>query len=410
MSSSPNVVFKIRYYKPEDASLDASNPINVDKINKRNYYSSNAGENDFLKYIDDGIKRGNGFDYMDYMTSHDESSGVFCKDGLMTAEQKKEVRNLLRKTKSVIWDALLSLSEDYGKAKIKSWQDAMEIVKQNLPKFLKENGLDENNVIWFAGLHRNTDNLHIHISFFELEPTFNRANKKGEFYHYGPMKQTSINNMKINVEEYMNGSKYFFESYRRNLVSGTESELKGLNPLDDTHKKIKKKLAELFHKMPKGKFGYGHKSMESLRPLINEIASLIMSQNPSLLEEYKKLKKDLEERDLRVRRICESQHIDPERYMLTDKYLKDFNRRVGNKIIEYAKKYELDSKWEGLSYEKQALMRNRIKRNNTLLFKSTATLNKMVAREADKVFTDFRKRLKEAEYQRLVEEGVIEAE
>ena len=357
MSSNPNVVFKIRYYKPEDASLDASNPINVDKINKRNYYSSNAGENDFLKYIDDGIKRGNGFDYMDYMTSHDESSGVFCKDGLMTAEQKKEVRNLLRKTKSVIWDSLLSFSEDYGKEKINSWQDAMEIVKQNLPKFLKENGLDENNVIWFAGLHRNTDNLHIHISFFELEPTFNRANKKGEFYHYGPMKQTSINNMKVNVEEYMNGSKYFFESYRRNLVSGTEAELKGLNPLDDTHKKIKKKLAELFHKIPKGKLGYGHKSMESLRPLIDEIASLIMSQNPSLLEEYKRLKKDLEERDLRVRRICESQHIDPERYMLTDKYLKDFNRRVGNKIIEYAKKYELDSKWEGLSYEKQALMR-----------------------------------------------------
>ena len=73
MSSSPNVVFKIRYYKPEDASLDASNPINVDKINKRNYYSSNAGENDFLKYIDDGIKRGNGFDYMDIMDAQNIS-------------------------------------------------------------------------------------------------------------------------------------------------------------------------------------------------------------------------------------------------------------------------------------------------------------------------------------------------
>lgn len=411
MSSSPNVVFKVRYYQPSDANLDATNPINIKRINARNYYSSNTSDgSDFMNYIDDGIKRGNGFDYIDYMGNEEKSTGVFGKNGLMTAEQKKEVRNLLKKTKSVIWDALLSFSEDYGKEKIKSWQDAMEIVKQNLPKFLKENGLDEDNVIWFAGLHRNTDNLHIHISFFELEPTFNRANKKGEFYHYGPMKQTSINNMKVNLEEYMNGSKYFFESYRRNLVSGTEAELKGLNPLDDTHKKIKKKLAELFHKMPKGKFGYGHKSMESLRPLIDEIASLIMSQNPSLLEEYKRLKKDLEDRDLRVRRICESQHIDPERYMLTDKYLKDFNRRVGNKIIEYAKKYELDSKWEGLSYEKQALMRNRIKRNNTLLFKSTATLNKMVAREADKVFTDFRKRLKEAEYQRLVEEGVIEAE
>lgn len=44
-------------------------------------------------------------------------------------------------------------------------------------------------------------------------------------------------------------------------AEGTEAELKGLNPLDDTHKKIKKKLAELFHKMPKGKLGYGHKSI-----------------------------------------------------------------------------------------------------------------------------------------------------
>lgn len=410
MSQGPNVVFKIRYYQPGDASLDASNPNNLKRIKNRNYYSSNGGENDFLKYIDDGIKRGNGFDYMDYMTSHDKSSGVFGKNGLLTAEQKKEVRSLLRKTESVIWDALLSFSEDYGKEKIKSYEDAMEIVQQNLPKFLKENGIDEDNVIWFAGLHRNTDNLHIHISFFELNPTFHRANKKGEFYHYGPMKQTSIDNMKVNVEEYMNGTKYFFESYRRNLVSGTEAELKGLNPLDDTHKKIKKKLKELFHKMPKGKFGYSHKEMAELRPLINEIAGLIMRQNPSLLAEFKELKKALAERDLKVSRICESQKIDPKRFMLSDKYLNDFNRRIGNKIIEYAKKYEIDSKWEGLSYEKQALMRNKIKRNNTLLFKSTATLNKMVAHEADRVFTDFRRRLKEAEIQRLIEEGVMEAE
>ena len=108
--------------------------------------------------------------------------------------------------------------------------------------------------------------------------------------------------------------------------------------------------------------------------------------------------------------------IDGESYIVdtSGNLIKDENWLSYYEVIKMqqrlAKKYELDSKWEGLSYEKQALMRNRIKRNNTLLFKSTATLNKMVAREADKVFTDFRKRLKEAEYQRLVEEGVIEAE
>lgn len=410
MSRVPNVVFKIRYYQSSDANLDASNEINLERIKKRNYYSSNGGENDFLKYIDDGIKRGNGFDYMDYMTSHDNSSGVFGKNGLMTAEEKKEVRSLLRKTKSVIWDALLSFSEDYGKEKIKSYKDAMEIVKSNLPQFLKENGIDEDNVIWFAGLHQNTDNLHIHISFFEKEPRFHRANKKGEFYHYGPMKQTSIDNMKVKVEEYMNGNKYFFESYRRNLVSESEKELQKLNGFSDSHKLIKRKLAELFHKMPKGKYGYAHKAMDDVRPLIDEITRLIINENPTLSFEYEKLKSDLFQRDLQIKEICESQNIDSERFMLTSKYINDFYRRVGNKVIEYAKKYEIDSKWEGLSYEKQALIRNKIKRNNLLLLKSTATLNRMVSNEANQVFTDYRKKLKEAEIQRLIEEGVIEAE
>lgn len=96
--------------------------------------------------------------------------------------------------------------------------------------------------------------------------------------------------------------------------------------------------------------------------------------------------------------------------MLTDKYLNDFHRRIGNKIIEYAKKYEVEDKFDGLNYERQKIVRNRIKRNSTLLFKQTATLNRMVNYEAERTFEDFRKRLKEAEYQRLVEEGVLEKE
>ena len=162
--------------------------------------------------------------------------------------------------------------------------------------------------------------------------------------------------------------------------------------------------------MPKGKVGYGHKSMEELRPLIGEIETLILENNPTLKHQYYELKKQLKERDLNIKRICKSQKIKPDKYLLTDKYMNDFHRRLGNKIIEYSKKYELEAKWEGLSYEHQSKVRKSIKRNRTLLFKQTATLNRMVAYEAERVFEDYRRRLKEAEYQRLVEEGVIEAE
>ncbi len=409
--SGPNVVLRVRYYRSGDANLDSSKVKNIKKINSRKFYSSNVKDgSDYMNYIDDGIKQGNGFDYIDYMGNTTKSSGVFSKNGLLTDKEKEEIRKLLRKTDSVIWDVVISFAEEYGKDKVKSYEDAMEIVKNNLPRFLKENGLEEDNVIWFAGLHTNTDNRHIHISFFEKEPTFRRANKKGDFYHQGKLRHITLENFKVSIEEYLDGNQYFFESYRRNLVEGNEEYLSKLDDKDSAQKKIRMKLAELYHLMPKGKVGYGHKSMEALRPLINEIASLIISQNPHLEEQFKALKKDLEVRDLKVRLICDSQNINYERFMVTDKYLNDFHRRIGNKIIEYAKKYEVNSKFEGLSYEKQKVIRNRIKRNSTLLFKSTATLNRMVNSEVERTFEEFRRRLQEAEYQRLVEEGILEAD
>lgn len=409
--STPNVVLRLRYYQPQDANLDVSNPINEKKVNARNYYSSNTGDgSDYMNYIDDGIKAGNGFDYMDYVGNNEKSSGVFGKNGLMSVEEKKEVRNLLRKTKSVIWDMVISFEEEFGNKYVRSYEDAMEIVKQNLPKIFKENGLEEDNVVWFAGLHRNTENRHIHISFFELEPIHRRANKKGEHYHRGEFKKISLDNLKVAIEDYMTNNKFFFESYRRNLITDTDEALSNLQTRDKYQKVILKKLGELYHLMPKGKVGYGHKSMEELRPLIGEIETLILENNPTLKHQYYELKKQLKERDLNIKRICKSQKIKPDKYLLTDKYMNDFHRRLGNKIIEYSKKYELEAKWEGLSYEHQSKVRKSIKRNRTLLFKQTATLNRMVAYEAERVFEDYRRRLKEAEYQRLVEEGVIEAE
>ena len=407
----PNVILRLRYYRASDAELDRIKEKNRLKINNRKYYSSNMKDgSDYLNYIEDGIKVGTGFDYLDYMNSHEHATGVFNKNGLMDENDKREVRKLLRVTKSCIWDMVISFSEMFGKDKVKTYQDAYEIVKNNLPLILKENGIDEDNVVWFAGLHKNTDNRHIHISFFELEPRCRRANKKGEFFHQGKFRHISLENFKVAVEEYMSDNKYFFESYRRNLVNGTDEFLLDLDNKDSTQKKIRLKLAELYHLMPKGKIGYNHKSMEGLRPLIKEIETLILSQNPHLEAQLKGLKKQLEEHDLHIKEICEVQKINPDRFMLTDKYLNDFHRRIGNKIIEYAKKYEVEDKFDGLNYERQKIVRNRIKRNSTLLFKQTATLNRMVNYEAERTFEDFRKRLKEAEYQRLVEEGVLEKE
>ena len=38
------------------------------------------------------------------------------------------------------------------------------------PKFFKKAALNPENITWFAGLHENTDNKHIHFSFRQNPP------------------------------------------------------------------------------------------------------------------------------------------------------------------------------------------------------------------------------------------------
>ena len=366
--SPPNVLIRLKYYKPEDAELSPDNPINQRKIKNRNYYSSKQSNGeDYMKYMDKGAKAGEVYDYMSYAGNEEKSSGVFGKDGL-------------------------------------------EVVRKNLPKFFKNNGMQDENVVWFAGMHENTDNKHIHVCFFEKEPTFLRQKKKGYFYHTGTMRKTSLNDMKVAIEEQMNGNEYFFASYRRELMRQAEIGLAAHNGYSALDRKLRLKLKELYRKLPYGRISYNSLNMVELRPLVREIERILLERSPVMSEEYKSLKKALDEKDAEIKAICERQKIDCSRYLQKDKFIEDYHRRIGNKIIQYAKRYRYEEGREDRNYESQRIKRSIEKAKRTRLFKETARLTREVDYEAIDVFTEYRRRLAEAEYQRLVEEGVIEAE
>jgi hypothetical protein len=89
-----------------------------------------------------------------------------------------------------VWDYVVSFEEGYGKSKIRSWRDAQALIAKEFPKFLKANGMDVSKVRWFAGLHENTDNRHIHLCFYEREPERIVAHQSGRRWHRGKMSQT----------------------------------------------------------------------------------------------------------------------------------------------------------------------------------------------------------------------------
>ena len=100
--ATPKVNFFVKYYSPNYKSKAMQE--------KRKYYSSNKAK-DYMNYIISGINEFKSLDYVAYMQSREKSRGIFNQDGLISDDYKKELRNKLRKTKSIIWDCVISFEE-----------------------------------------------------------------------------------------------------------------------------------------------------------------------------------------------------------------------------------------------------------------------------------------------------------
>lgn len=75
------------------------------------------------------------------------------------------------------------------------------MLKAELPRFFKDARFNPDNMTWFAGLHENTDNRHIHISFFENVPLRIRAHKNERQFSHGKINPTCIDRFKLRVEQ-----------------------------------------------------------------------------------------------------------------------------------------------------------------------------------------------------------------
>lgn len=159
--SVPNVNCKIRYIQNEDNI--AKSPALTEKYGeKRKFYSCNKAD-DYLKYMDKGSKEK--IDYIEYSGDDEKSCGVFDKTGLMTSRGKQKLRKRLRETKSVIWDCLLMFQPEFGQRYCNDFEQAYEMMKREMPRFLKDAGFNPDNITWYAALHTNKKHRHIHISF-----------------------------------------------------------------------------------------------------------------------------------------------------------------------------------------------------------------------------------------------------
>ncbi|MCI8555846.1 MAG: hypothetical protein HFI85_04700 [Clostridia bacterium] len=321
-----NIVLKCYYYKPKEK-------YNLEKqsreIRKRIFVSCNGGYN-YVSYVDTGAANKLPKDYAEYVGNTEKSCGVFNKEGLLDNKQKRDLRNQLRETQSCIWDMVISFREDFGNEYCRDYEQAYKFLVKELPKFFKRAGLDKDNIVWYAGLHENTENKHIHISFFEKEPKFYANGGKLRF-HSGKIDKDVLLTSKVIFERALTNKSAEIVKARKDL---SEKYKIGLSHYEMT-RTLKKKLLELYREIPaNGRTSYDSENMEFLKKKVDDTTECVLYANPKTKESYLNYKLKINE--YREWQQEQYKHI-PDKYN-TDIYQADLMRRLGNITIQTALK------------------------------------------------------------------------
>lgn len=386
----PNVIAKLRYYPVQS---------NNAKISARRSFYSSGQNDDYMGYIDKGGKAGYK-DYMGYAGAEEKSAGVFDKNGLLSKEQKKEIRKNLRNTKSVIWDLVISFKEYYGNSHLKDIDDAKDLLNARLNRFFKQAGLNPENIMWYAGLHENTDNRHIHISFFEREPQkYRQTDRTKKYYHNGNISKHAFDGLKISVEQYFSNTATRVKGCRKQLLEASKNSIQ--NDLN-YNEKLHRLLVELYERIPsEGHISYMSDGMASVRGKADEITSCLLRNNPRLCNEYTAFKYALKKHDDEILEIAKRQKIrDADGYLITEKTISDLYRRMGNKVIQRA----LLLKKEKREEQRNSKRKHYESKKLGFLILESARLGALVEQESIDFFQEFLEKLEEANYKRIEEE------
>lgn len=390
--SVPNVNCKILYVQNEDA-LSKSPALTEKYGGKRKFYSSNQTQ-DYLTYVNTGSKEK--IDYVAYSGNDEKSCGVFGKNGLMSMKEKKALRQRLRETKSIIWDCLLTFQPEFGQRYCNDYEQAYEMMKREMPRFLKDAGFKPDNITWFAALHTNKKHRHIHISFFENAPTRIRQRSKELQFSHGKINQECIRRFKVHVEQKLTDISAELRIARKEATTLSKEVLFSKDSLIRYNNAFQEQILDLVDKLPPGgRISYDSENMRPLKPLIDKIVDTAIKSNRKWYKAFVNFCAEAKKHDDRTREILIRQQI-PEvfwpQYMKSDTYLDDMYRRLGNQVLNYVRIYRRRER-----PAKGRLARKRIRRK-TAVSVLAKDMEMQAALQVDSMyfFEEYLKKLEEA--------------
>lgn len=356
-----SIVIRARYKHSLKVNESVSNWIKY--VSKKEKADSNSlDDNDYLREY---------LKYADNKSFLNEDSEYFVWDEKGDINPKLDLSEY--SNNGFVWDFVLSFPPDFAiNNGLITKSDYFDLSKQIMPKLIMDMNLKLYNTCWYASLHRNTDNPHLHIVLFEKTKTISR----------GLVPKYALYNMKSNIANYLIDNKEFYELRDREFSSITGGvSLKELTKVknqklysDDFRRTLNKKMLSFYEIIPKqGRLQYNSKNMSIYKNELDEIIEFILSHD-SVKYNYANYLRLLEEHQRELNTIYGNTKDNINRKYYNDQLNKLYSK-IGNEILS---NYKIYQSMDLIEREKSFLKKN----INEMQFKSRSDYAKVETKES----------------------------
>lgn len=278
--------------------------------------------------------------YIDYM--NDRKKGAF---GFDDSKDKLEKENVLNKAKifdeakndnRILWQDVYSFDNDFlekeglynTKTNELDSKALINSVRESMNKFKKDQNIDQ--LVWTGAIHRNTDNIHIHVASVNMDKDIDR-DENG--IQRGFRSEKVLDNMK---SKFVNN--IIDRNSRLDIMTKQRDQIVKVDFLSIQTEYQKSKIDEIKKRLPenKNKWGYNRKEMKHLRPLIDDYTNEYIKKNHK--KKYEEYNEMLNKETALNKQLYGEGTKEYERYKDTkNNKLNELNERMGNTLLKHLK-------------------------------------------------------------------------
>lgn len=349
-----------------------------------------------------------------YMDDKEKTYGLFTAERqTLTPQAKQDLKDIYQTAQqkgSLMWQTVISFDNDFlaGNGLYDAntgdidEEKLREYTRKSMRVMLEKEGLTD--AVWSASIHKNTDNIHVHIAAVQPNPSWKadvsrcRATENGRLYQRGKFQQKNIDAAKSSfansiIKDQIDNAK--INDLKRNRILSLSRSIQLDAHVD---KDLRKDFIKLADDLPEDLrlLKYGNQAMTRYRSDIDALSAKIIARYCA--EDYAALTALLKEADDAYRAV----YGESAQRKFSETHYEDLRQRMGNVILNQAREYKQQLRQVQL----QRIQRSNLLRQEVMKMKiADAQIQKSVSGIKRNIRKDSEDMKNEAAYQRLMQEA-----